>query len=58
MSKTSNDGFDIDNFDYADYASAQENEPPSSTDCEMESESVWTPARRHKKRKASGSPLN
>jgi hypothetical protein len=24
----------------------------------MESESIWTPARRHKKRKASASPLN
>ena len=40
MSKISSDGFDIDNFDYADYASAFESEPPSSTDCEMESENV------------------
>jgi hypothetical protein len=30
----------------------------STTDCDMESESLWTPARRHKKRKASASPLN
>ena len=25
---------------------------------EMESENIWTPVHRHKKRKASGSPLN
>jgi len=61
MSKPSDDGFDLDNYDYADYASALESEHPSSTDCEMESgnaENVWTPARRYKKRKASGSPLH
>jgi hypothetical protein len=57
MSK-SKEGFDLDNYYYADYASALEGENPSSTDCEMESENVWTPVRRHKKRKASGSPLN
>ena len=51
MSKP-NDGFDLDNYDCADYASALEGENPSST------ENVWTPVRRHKKRKASGSPLN
>ena len=54
------DGFDIDNFDYIDYASALESEHPSSTDNEIESgntENTCTPARRHKKRKASGSPL-
>ena len=61
MSKPPDVGFDIDNFidncDYAEYASAHESEPPSSTDCEMGNENPWTPARRHKKRKASGSPL-
>jgi len=60
MSKPPDDGFDIDNYDYADYASALESEHPSSSDCGMESgnaENMWTPARRHKKRKASGSPL-
>ena len=57
MSKP-NDGFDLDNYDYADYASVLEGENPSSIDCDMESENVWTLVRRHKKRKASGSPLN
>ena len=36
MSKPPDDGFDLENYDYTDYASALENEPPSSTDCEME----------------------
>ena len=57
MSKP-NAGFDFDNYDYVDYASALYGENPSSTDCEMESENIWTPVHRHKKRKASGSPLN
>jgi len=57
ISKPSNEGFDLDNIDFAEYASALESEHPNSTD-EMESDSIWTPARRHKKRKASGSPLN
>ena len=52
MSK-SKEGFDLDNYYYAHYASALEGENPSSTDCD-----VWTPVRRHKKRKASGCPLN
>ena len=51
-------GFDIDNYDFTEYASALDGENLSSTDCDMESESIWTPARRHKKRKASASPLN
>ena len=51
-------GFDIDNYDLTEYASALDGENLSSTDCDMESESIWTPARRHKKRKASASPLN
>ena len=57
MSK-SKESFDLDNYYYADNASALEGDNPSSTDCEMESENVWTPVRRHKKRKTSGSPLN
>ena len=60
MATPSNQGFDVDQYldqyDYAEYASAVEGDNQSSTD--MESESTWTPARRHKKRKASGSPLN
>jgi hypothetical protein len=55
MSKPNAD-FDLENYDYTEYASALENF--SSTDCDMESESIWTPARPHKKRKASASPLN
>ena len=51
-------GFDLDNYDFTEYASALDGENLSSTDCDMESESIWTPARRHKKRKASASPLN
>ena len=57
MSKPSSEGFDLDNIDYAEYASALESEHPNSTD-ETESDSIWTPARRYKKRKASGPPLN
>ena len=57
MSKP-NEGFDLDSYDFTEYASALDGENPSSTDCDMESESIWTPARRHKKRKASASPLN
>lgn len=57
MSKP-NEGFDLDNYDFTEYASALEGENPSSTECDMESESIWTPARRHNIRKASGSPLN
>ena len=60
MSKTSNDGIDIDNFDYADYASALESEHSSSTDCEMDSENpenVWTPACRYKKKEGLCVPL-
>ena len=57
MSKP-NEGFDLDSYDFTEYASALDGENPSSTDCDMESESIWTPARRHKKRKASVSPLN
>jgi hypothetical protein len=53
-----NEGFDLDSYDFTEYASALDGENPSSTDCDMESESIWTPARRHKKRKASASPLN
>ena len=56
MATPSDEGFDLDQYDCADYASARESENMSSTD--MESESVWTPVRRHKKRKAYGSPLN
>jgi len=56
MATPSDQGFDLDQYDYTEYASALESENMSSTD--MESESVWTPVRRHKKRKASGSPLN
>jgi hypothetical protein len=55
------EGFDLEKCEYTDYteyASALEDENLSSTDCDMESESIWTPARRHIKRKASGSPLN
>ena len=52
------EGFDLDKYDFTDYASALDGENLSSTDCDMELESVWTPARRHKKRKASASPLN
>ena len=47
------DGFDLDNYDYTEYARAHKSEPPSSTDCEMGNENPWTPARRHKK----GRPL-
>jgi hypothetical protein len=50
-------GFDLDNHDFTEYASALDGENLSSTDCDMESESTWTPARRHKKRKASASPF-
>jgi len=57
MSKPPDVGFDMDKYDYTEYASAHESEPPSSTDCEMGNDDTWTPARRHKKRKASGSPL-
>ena len=57
MSKP-NEGFDLDSYDFTEYASALDGENPSSTDCDMESDSIWTPARRHKKRKASASPLN
>ena len=52
MSKP-NEGFDLDNYDFTEYASALDGENLSNTDCDMESESIWTPARRHKKRKAS-----
>ena len=48
-----NEGFDIEkyeNTDYTEYASALEDENLSSTYCDMESESIWTPARRHKKK--------
>jgi hypothetical protein len=48
MSKP-NEGFDLDNYDFTEYASALDGENLSSTDCDMESESIWTPARRHKK---------
>ena len=47
-------GFDIDNYDFTEYASALDGENLSSTDCDMESESIWTPARRHKKRLLEG----
>ena len=57
MSKP-NEGFDLDNYDFTEYASVLDGENLSSTDCDMEPESIWTPARRHKKRKASASPLN
>jgi hypothetical protein len=57
MSKP-NEGFDLDSYDFTEYASALDGENLSTTDCDMESESLWTPARRHKKRKASASPLN
>jgi hypothetical protein len=56
--KIPNEGFDLENYNYTEYASALEGENLSSIDCDMESESIWTPARRHKKRKASDSPLN
>jgi hypothetical protein len=46
MSKP-NEGFDLDNYDFTEYASALDGENLSSTDCDMESESIWTPARRH-----------
>jgi hypothetical protein len=49
MSKP-NEGFDLDSYDFTEYASALDGENPSSTDCDMESESIWTPARRHKKK--------
>jgi hypothetical protein len=42
-----NEGFDLDSYDFTEYASALDGENPSSTDCDMESESIWTPARRH-----------
>ena len=58
MSKPTNDGFDLDNYDLEAYASTLESEHPSNTDCEIDSQNVWTPVRRHKKSKASGSPLN
>jgi hypothetical protein len=47
--KPPDDGFDIDNFAYSEFASALEGEHPLSsvnTDNEMESEILWTPARR------------
>ena len=47
MATPSNQGFDLDQYNYVDYASALESENLLCTD--MESESVWTPARRHKK---------
>ena len=46
-----NEVFDLEKYDYTEYteyASALEGENLSSTDCDMESESIWTPARRHK----------
>ena len=49
MSKP-NEGFDLDSYDFTEYASALDGENPSSTDCDMEPESIWTPARRHKKK--------
>jgi hypothetical protein len=36
-------GFDLDSYDFTEYASALDGENPSSTDCDMESESIWTP---------------
>ena len=60
MSKPSlkpNEGFDLDSYDFTEYACALDGENLSSTDCDLESENLWTPARRHKKRKASASPL-
>jgi hypothetical protein len=51
-----NEGFDLDSYDFTEYASALDGENLSTTDCDMESESLWTPARRHKQRKASASP--
>ena len=57
ISKPSSEGFDFNNIDYAEYASALESEHPNSWD-ETESDSIWTPTRRYKKMKASGSPLN
>jgi len=55
-SKPPDDGFDIDNFEYSEYASTH---PLSSanTDNEIESENSWTPTRRYKKRNASGYPF-
>jgi hypothetical protein len=44
MSKP-NEGFDLDSYDFTEYASALDGENPSSTDCDMESERIWTPAR-------------
>jgi hypothetical protein len=38
MSKP-NEGFDLDSYDFTEYASALDGENPSSTDCDMESES-------------------
>ena len=43
MSKP-NEGFDFDSYDFTEYASALDGENPSSTDCDMESESIWTPS--------------
>jgi hypothetical protein len=39
-----NQGFDLEKYDYSEYASALEGDNLSSTDCDMESESIWTPA--------------
>jgi hypothetical protein len=44
-----NEGFDLEKCEYTDYteyASALEGENLPSTDCDMESESIWKPARR------------
>jgi hypothetical protein len=38
MSKP-NEGFDLDSYDFTEYASALDGDNPSSTDCDMESES-------------------
>ena len=46
------DGLDIDNLSFSEFAKALESEQQSSsdnTDIEMESENSWTPAHRHKK---------
>ena len=41
MSK-SNEGFDLDSYDFTEYASALDGENLSSTDCDMESEFMDT----------------
>ena len=40
MSKP-NEGFDLDSYDFTEYASALDGENLSTTDCDMESERVY-----------------